>query len=71
MRKRKLIGMINRVADRVNADIAAYSEGGGKYRRGLAREGYLGGYLQALRDVDLASSGARPNTRRFWDDEKF
>jgi len=33
--------------------------------RALQGEGYVGGYLQALRDVGLALNGITPNNSRF------
>jgi len=74
MRKRKLIAMIDRVHDRVNEYIGRHTDQSSKYSRGLAREGYFGGYVQALQDVDLASRGVRPNSSQsaeFWRDEDF
>lgn len=43
---------------------------GGKYARGLAYEGWSGGYLAALRDVLLLLDGVKPNTRNYWESEK-
>ena len=40
----------------------------GKYGKGLASEGYLGGYRDALDDVMLALNGVHPTTRYLWDD---
>jgi hypothetical protein len=53
----------------VTKDIAANTNLGDKYSRGLAAEGYAGGYAQALRDVLLLmESGTLPNTRHYWPD---
>lgn len=41
----------------------------GKYARGLRSEGYLGGYRQAILDVDLALRGGNPVTWHLWDDD--
>jgi len=41
----------------------------GKFMRGLAYEGYLGGYRQAILDVELALRGGHPTTRGLWDDK--
>lgn len=38
----------------------------GKYGRGMSREGYSGGYEQALNDVLLVLDGAVPKTRNYW-----
>lgn len=61
---------IERALKRVNASIALDRGGdeASRYARGLAYEGYAGGYAQALRDVGLVFSGERPNTRNWWDD---
>lgn len=37
----------------------------GFFSRGLANEGYAGGYLQALMDIELALNGVNPNGR-YW-----
>lgn len=75
MNKRDLVRMINRVADRVNEHIKRQTDQSNKYSRGLAREGFLGGYLQALRDVDLASRDVKPGptgwAAQFWADEEI
>ncbi len=42
----------------------------GIYARGLRSAGYLGGYRQAIYDVDLALRGGCPRTRRLWDDDR-
>lgn len=56
---------------RVQAEITAFASQGGKYARGLAGEGYLGGYMDCIDDVLLALRGIRPPNRgRFlWDIE--
>jgi hypothetical protein len=38
----------------------------GKYERGFRSEGYLGGYRQAIDDVELALRGSQPTTRDLW-----
>lgn len=51
---------------RVEFDMRGHA--GGMYGRGLASEGYLGGYQQALRDVSALLRGIRPgDPRRFFD----
>lgn len=37
------------------------------YARGLANEGYAGGYAQAIQDVLLLANGVKPTTRNYWD----
>jgi len=40
---------------------------GDKYSRGMSSEGYAGGYLQAMRDLELfLGAGVEPNTRMYW-----
>lgn len=61
--KRKLAKAQAKVRKEIE-DNAAY---GGKFARGLANEGYAGGYAQALSDVQLALNGVEPSTRGYWD----
>ena len=42
---------------------------GSKYARGLANEGFNGGYRQALSDVLQLMRGIEPTTRSFWEQE--
>lgn len=42
---------LRKVRDGVNAKLHAEREGMGMYGKGLQREGYEGGYLQALSDM--------------------
>ncbi len=51
----------------VRKEIAGNAASGGLYARGMANEGYAGGYAQALQDVLLLASGVRPTTRGYWD----
>ena len=50
---------------RVNDRIARQTDRDNLFSRGLAPEGYLGGYRDALDDVELALNGIKPN--RNWD----
>ena len=53
--------------DNVNMLISCHSKGGGLYAGGLASEGYNGGYLDALRDVQLLLRGCYPCCKpEFW-----
>ena len=45
------IRKISKAINRVNKQIANQTDQSSLYSRGLSREGYLGGYLQALMDV--------------------
>lgn len=58
---------VNRAHEQVSLQIAAYAARGDKYSRGLASEGYNGGYRDALSDVLLALNGVRPNRNGWWD----
>ena len=59
---------IRKAAKRVDARIAAATNQNSLYSRGLAREGYLGGYSAALADV-LALLDKVPPSRKpeFWE----
>lgn len=59
---------VNRAHEQVSQQIAAYAARGDKYSRGLASEGYNGGYRDALSDVLLALNGVRPNRNGWWDE---
>ncbi len=67
MRLHELIKVIQSAGKRVDFELADLAVGG-KYARGVAREGYAGGYRRALSDVLLASHGVRPSTRDYWTD---
>lgn len=65
MTKRQKIAAIRAAMKAVNAEIASNSVG--KFGRGLASEGYAGGYLAALSDALLIfESDTIPNTRHYW-----
>lgn len=58
--------LIYKVRKSVDQEIEAFARSGGLYARGLASEGYKGGYRDALDDVLLALNGVSPNRRRWW-----
>ena len=63
--KRKL-GMAR---NRVNEEIVRYTDRTNLFSRGLASEGFMGGYRQALSDIGLMLDGVMPNdprTKDFW-----
>lgn len=63
----KLRKRVRAAQDNVNTQISAQASLGGMYARGLAREGYLGGYVQALMDVCLLINDVEPNDdRNIW-----
>lgn len=59
--------LMRQAKDRVRAEI---SENASRSRiaSGLAGEGYAGGYLQALYDIELLLGGVLPSTRGYWRD---
>lgn len=65
---------IKRAIKQVQADITSYAENSGGdtfYTRGLSSEGWKGGYLQALYDIDVLLNGTMPSDRRsleYWED---
>ena len=52
---------------KVNEEISGFTWRGGIYAKGLASEGYNGGYRDALNDVLLALNGVKPNRQNWWD----
>lgn len=64
--KRHVLKRIEAARKKVIAEIAANAQGG-KYAAGLSTEGFAGGYLAALNDVEAALRHGYPNdTRRYW-----
>lgn len=55
--------IVSRVADGVSARIDRFTDRNNKFSRGMAREGFDGGYLAALNDVLLLLAGSVPNER--------
>ena len=66
MKKAELKKLLSSALEGVNKDIAGHASRGGMYARGLASEGYNGGYADALRDVQLALQGGRPARNNWW-----
>ena len=52
----------------VSREITKIWGSGGVYARGLAGEGYYGGYRDALDDVSLALNGCIPRRNGWWED---
>jgi hypothetical protein len=68
--RRYLRTSLKRAADNVNKDIASFANSGDNfYSRGLASEGYNGGYRDALYDVMLAIDGILPNRNNWWEED--
>jgi hypothetical protein len=67
VRKREFLKLLDEALRRVNADISVNSKDGGMFGRGLANEGFAGGYAEALRDVDAVLRHGHPSDRRgYW-----
>jgi hypothetical protein len=65
MTKAQIRKAVTCAAERVEREIAASTNQKDKYSRGLSYEGYAGGYLAALRDVQLVINGVLPSTRGY------
>ena len=69
--KRYVLRRIEAVRAVVRAEIKANSDQGGIYARGLANEGFAGGYLQAIDDIEAALRHGYPNDHRgYWRDSE-
>lgn len=70
MNKRQASKAIDAALKRVQAEIHDMAQQGDSlYGKGLATEGFSGGYAQALMDVSLVlNSGCMPNSRDYWID---
>jgi hypothetical protein len=68
MRAKELKRRMRLVREAVNREVSAFAAHGGS-AGGMASEGYAGGYLQALSDVELALADVPNNGRyaRFWE----
>lgn len=66
MRKREALRHIKRAQDSVRGNIERTTDRGSQVARALAREGYEGGYADALSDVVLLLNGTTPNRRDYW-----
>lgn len=65
--KRIVLRRIAAVREVVQAEITGSSKDGGLYARGLSTEGFAGGYLQALDDIDGAITHGYPSDHRgYW-----
>jgi hypothetical protein len=62
-----IIRKVEAVIHKIDKELSSQSQE--KYVRGLAREGYVGGYQEALMDVLLALNGVTPNRRNWWREE--
>ena len=65
MMAKRIATKIDNVRAGINKQLDAERSGLTHFGRGLQREGYVGGYLQALSDVALASRGIVDINSRF------
>lgn len=68
MTKRQAVKIIERARKRAMDSANANRGGESLFERGLAYEGYDGGYVQALDDclLVLTGGGALPNRNSYW-----
>lgn len=59
---------IEKVQRKIHKQIRSETNKDSLYSRGLAYEGYKGGYLAALNDVLLALNGVTPNRDGWWEE---
>jgi len=65
--KRNVLKRMKAVRAVVMAEIKGNSDRGGIYASGMANEGFAGGYLQALDDIEAALRHGHPGDhRRYW-----
>jgi hypothetical protein len=63
-----IVRAVNAARKWVDKEISDSASVGGMYARGMAAEGYAGGYRDALDDVMLALNGVKPSRRGYWRD---
>ncbi len=56
---------VQKALEAVEEDMAADRQDS-FYGRGLASEGYVGGYRDCLQDIQLALEGVKPRRRGWW-----
>ena len=66
--KKQIEKRMDSVYDKIVEQQKAEHAGLGKFGRGLQSEGFVGGYLAALRDVDLLIRGMRPRRNGWWEE---
>lgn len=65
--KRHVLKRIDLVREVVSAEISANASSGGLYARGMSMEGFAGGYLACLDDVEGALRHGDPSDHRgYW-----
>lgn len=69
MRVREFLKRLASARKNVAAEISGISNGGSLFARGMANEGYAGGYKAALDDVQAMLVHGHPSDqRRYWRD---
>lgn len=63
---RGIVREVKRALKCTNDYISKSTDRDSMYARGLSREGYAGGYADALSDVLLALNGVPPNRYPYW-----
>jgi hypothetical protein len=66
-RQRHVLKLLRQVREEVANEIRGNASRGGVFSGGLSNEGYAGGYLQAIDDVEAALSHGHPgDPRGYW-----
>lgn len=63
---RGIVRLVIRVRRRIQSEMHEETDHQSMFSRGLASEGYAGGYRDALDDVLLALNGVTPDRRGWW-----
>lgn len=64
---RSILRALRKAQTKVTAEIDGFAAGGDKFTRGLANEGWAGGYRQALYDVEaMLTHGYPSDPRHYW-----
>ncbi len=68
---RGILRDLKRAQKAVRAEIKGNRDGGDKFSCGLSNEGFAGGYLEALRDVEaMLTHGYPADARGYWSKNK-
>ena len=57
---------LSKVLNNVNHSIYLQASDGGFFGAAMATEGYMGGYADALMDIQLALNDVKPQRRDWW-----
>lgn len=66
MKRKQIDKHIDIAIRNINKRISDHRERGGIFAKGVAGEGYNGGYRDALYDVQLLLNGVVPNRSEIW-----